>query len=147
MSSFCLISCEKRKCKSVHLKTSRRNRAAAGHGHTVLLRSDGTVIACGGNNSGQCSIPVWKVLRPVCSGRRCDRRPIASLSAMRFEKCWRAIALRCCIRTLLSLIETAKNNILFTRICARAFCPPRSLFPLSPSLSFSHTHRQRRRHR
>jgi hypothetical protein len=31
-------------------------KTAGGH-HTVLLRSDGTAVACGWNNYGQCSIP------------------------------------------------------------------------------------------
>ena len=30
---------------------------SAGYYHTVLLRSDGSAVACGVNNSGQCSIP------------------------------------------------------------------------------------------
>ena len=30
---------------------------SAGAGHTVLLRSDGQVVACGKNQNGQCSIP------------------------------------------------------------------------------------------
>ena len=29
----------------------------AGRDHTVLLRSDGKVVACGSNRGGQCSIP------------------------------------------------------------------------------------------
>eukprot|EP00931_Biecheleriopsis_adriatica_P105658 TRINITY_DN8020_c0_g1_i1.p2 TRINITY_DN8020_c0_g1~~TRINITY_DN8020_c0_g1_i1.p2 ORF type:complete len:108 (+),score=12.49 TRINITY_DN8020_c0_g1_i1:309-632(+) len=33
-------------------------QASAGHVGTVLLRSDGHVVACGGNNHGQCNIPV-----------------------------------------------------------------------------------------
>jgi|ERR1711971_593825 len=32
-------------------------QVAAGVYHTVLLRSDGTVVACGYNGFGQCSIP------------------------------------------------------------------------------------------
>ena len=31
--------------------------AYAGGGHTVLLRSDGQAVACGGNMGGQCNIP------------------------------------------------------------------------------------------
>lgn len=30
---------------------------AVGWEHTVLLRSDGTAVACGGNDDGQCSLP------------------------------------------------------------------------------------------
>merc|ERR1712137_166139 len=29
----------------------------AGHGHTVLLRSDGRAVSCGFNGFGQCNIP------------------------------------------------------------------------------------------
>merc|ERR1712159_978354 len=32
-------------------------QVAAGVCHTVLLKSDGTAVACGHNRNGQCSIP------------------------------------------------------------------------------------------
>ena len=32
-------------------------QVAAGESHTVLLRSNGTAVACGDNEEGQCSIP------------------------------------------------------------------------------------------
>ena len=32
-------------------------QVAAGHHHTVLLRSDGSALACGANQFGQCNIP------------------------------------------------------------------------------------------
>ena len=32
-------------------------QVSAGGAHTVLLRSDGSVVACGANNWGQCNIP------------------------------------------------------------------------------------------
>ena len=32
-------------------------QCAAGDRHTVLLKSDGTAVACGRNASGQCNIP------------------------------------------------------------------------------------------
>ena len=32
-------------------------QVAAGFGHTVLLKNDGTVVACGFDNEGQCRIP------------------------------------------------------------------------------------------
>merc|ERR1712216_546825 len=32
-------------------------QAVVGHCHTVLLKSDGTAVACGDNRFGQCSIP------------------------------------------------------------------------------------------
>ena len=33
------------------------SQVAAGYAHTVLLRSDGTAVACGGNSYGQCRLP------------------------------------------------------------------------------------------
>ena len=35
----------------------RYTQVSAGHFHTVLLRGDGTALACGDNRSGQCNIP------------------------------------------------------------------------------------------
>merc|ERR1719356_208975 len=32
-------------------------QVAAGTHHTVLLRSDGSAVACGGNDDGECEIP------------------------------------------------------------------------------------------
>ena len=32
-------------------------QVSAGRAHTVLLRNDGRVVACGKNDSGQCNIP------------------------------------------------------------------------------------------
>ena len=34
---------------------------SAGYLHTVLLRSDGRAVACGGNFEGQCNIPELEV--------------------------------------------------------------------------------------
>ena len=33
---------------------------AMGNGHTVGLRSDGTVVAAGNNHCGQCDVEEWK---------------------------------------------------------------------------------------
>lgn len=41
----------------VKLKKRWYTQVAAGDYHTVLLRSDGTVIVCGDNSQGQCRIP------------------------------------------------------------------------------------------
>ncbi|CAK9049098.1 E3 ISG15--protein ligase Herc6 [Durusdinium trenchii] len=45
-------------CKIPPLKEGMSyNQVAAGCFHTVLLRSDGDVVACGSNSDGQCDIP------------------------------------------------------------------------------------------
>jgi alpha-tubulin suppressor-like RCC1 family protein len=43
-------------------------RVAAGWGHTVGLRSDGTVVAAGGNPSGQCNVTGWTGITQVSAG-------------------------------------------------------------------------------
>ena len=42
----------------------------AGDGHTVGLRSDGTVLAVGSNISGQCAVEGWTGIMSVCAGNR-----------------------------------------------------------------------------
>ena len=50
---------------------------AAGGGHTVLLRSDGTAVACGRNADGQCHLPALDGgLTYVHSGQSCLLPPI-----------------------------------------------------------------------
>lgn len=41
---------------------------AVGHRHTVGLRSDGSVLACGDNGFGQCDIDSWKNITAVAAG-------------------------------------------------------------------------------
>ena len=36
--------------------------------HTVALRSDGTVLACGDDSFGQCAVGAWKNVTAVCAG-------------------------------------------------------------------------------
>ena len=36
--------------------------------HTVALRSDGTVLACGDNSYGQCGVEGWRGVKAVCAG-------------------------------------------------------------------------------
>jgi len=43
-------------------------QVAAGWGHTVGLKSDGTVIAVGGNPSGQCNVGGWTGIIQVSAG-------------------------------------------------------------------------------
>ena len=50
------------------------HRAAGGGPITVLLRSDGTAVACGDNGWGQCNLPVLvdgRVFTHICAGRAC----------------------------------------------------------------------------
>ena len=44
------------------------NRVAAGDRHTLGLRSDGTVLACGDNAQGQCDVSGWTDVRQVAAG-------------------------------------------------------------------------------
>lgn len=37
-----------------------RSTLAAGRNHTVALKSDGTVLAVGDNNCGQCNVNDWR---------------------------------------------------------------------------------------
>ena len=41
---------------------------SAGANHTVGLKSDGTVIAVGGNLNGQCNVEDWKDIVSVSAG-------------------------------------------------------------------------------
>ncbi len=43
------------------LKVKRwpKNTIAAGRGHTVALKSDGTVVAVGRNKEGECNVSSW----------------------------------------------------------------------------------------
>jgi len=43
---------------------------AAGSYHTVVLRQDGTVAACGDNSSGQCDVSGWKNVVQVFAGAK-----------------------------------------------------------------------------
>lgn len=43
---------------------------AAGNYHTVVLRSDGTVAACGDNSSGQCNVSGWSNIVQVHAGAK-----------------------------------------------------------------------------
>ncbi len=47
---------------------AKRATIAAGYRHTVALRSDGTVVAVGLNDSGQCDVSSWKDIVAVSTG-------------------------------------------------------------------------------
>ncbi len=54
------------------LKTRReslpRGVVDVGFYHTVALRNDGTVLACGDNGFGQCEVGSWRGVTAVCAG-------------------------------------------------------------------------------
>ena len=41
---------------------------SAGYGHTVGLKSDGTVVAVGSNDCGQCNVGGWTDIVAVSAG-------------------------------------------------------------------------------
>jgi len=43
-------------------------QVSAGYYHTVGLKSDGTVVAVGNNDYGQCDVSGWNIIRRICSG-------------------------------------------------------------------------------
>jgi len=52
------------------LKVKRwpKNTIAAGRGHTVALKSDGTVVAVGRNKEGECNVSSWCDIEAVAAG-------------------------------------------------------------------------------
>ena len=48
--------------KPLTLKRMPNQSLAAGHRHTVGLKSDGTVTAVGDNKYGQCDVSSWRIL-------------------------------------------------------------------------------------
>ena len=46
--------------KPLNLSIQKKQTFSAGHYHTVGLKSDGTVVAVGSNNYGQCDVSGWK---------------------------------------------------------------------------------------
>lgn len=49
-------------------ETADRGLIAVGFYHTVALRSDGTVLACGDDSFGQCGVGHWRDAVSVCAG-------------------------------------------------------------------------------
>ena len=44
---------------------------SAGYYHTVGLKADGTVVATGNNNYGECNLSGWKNIVAVSAGENC----------------------------------------------------------------------------
>lgn len=51
-------------------KNLPKGKIAVGDRHTVGLRSDGTVVACGDNSFGQCNVNSWTGIRMVAAGAK-----------------------------------------------------------------------------
>ena len=71
----CTIARLKTDCSSLALAMSLNTlqdqatpMVAAGEGHTVGLRSDGTVVALGDNDYGQCNVGDWRDIIRVAAG-------------------------------------------------------------------------------
>ena len=47
-------------------KFAQRDPISAGGNHTVCLKSDGTVVATGYNENGQCDVSGWKNIKRTC---------------------------------------------------------------------------------
>ncbi|MBR3803438.1 MAG: TIR domain-containing protein [Clostridia bacterium] len=62
------LSDAKRKSFEMWNKIALRDTVAAGYDHTVGLKSDGTVIAVGNNDCGQCDVTNWKNIVSVSAG-------------------------------------------------------------------------------
>ena len=43
---------------------------SAGYEHTVGLKSDGTVVAVGGNEDGQCNVQNWTDIVAISAGNK-----------------------------------------------------------------------------
>lgn len=50
------------------MKRWPKNTIAAGRGHTVALKSDGTVMAVGNNKHGQCDVSSWSDIVAIAAG-------------------------------------------------------------------------------
>merc|ERR1719491_2569511 len=113
-------------------------QVAAGSGHTVLLRSDGVVVACGSNADGKCNIP------PLDGGvtyTQEARRPHVILQAT-FRKFADSTVMQLCF---LSGEECIRVDILPTDIISEVIarlgcdlghrCPPDVLLPNGELLS------------
>ncbi|MBN2984139.1 chromosome condensation regulator [Cohnella algarum] len=53
---------------SLKVKRWPKNTIAAGRRHTVGLKSDGTLVAAGNNESGQCNVNDWSEMAAVAAG-------------------------------------------------------------------------------
>jgi len=52
----------------LNVKRWPKGTIAAGRGHTVALKSDGTVVAVGRNKEGECNVSRWCDIEAVVAG-------------------------------------------------------------------------------
>lgn len=50
------------------VKMSHKDSITAGYRHSVGLKSDGTVVAVGRNNDGQCNVSEWHNIVGIAAG-------------------------------------------------------------------------------
>ena len=50
--------------------TAAQPQVVAGDSHTMGLKSDGTVVAVGWNDNGQCDVSSWTGIQQVAAGRK-----------------------------------------------------------------------------
>jgi alpha-tubulin suppressor-like RCC1 family protein len=53
---------------ALNVKRWPKNTIAAGHRHTVAIKSGGTVVAVGDNGKGQCAVDDWRNIIAVAAG-------------------------------------------------------------------------------
>ena len=58
----------------LQLKRWPKDTIAAGRGHTVALKSDGTVVAVGRNKEGECNVSSWCDIEAVAAAMFIWRR-------------------------------------------------------------------------
>ncbi len=58
----------KEKSKELLPKVAGRETVSTGYDHTVALKNDGTVVAVGDNEYGQCDVSDWTDIIAICAG-------------------------------------------------------------------------------
>lgn len=81
------------------------NKIAAGDTHTVWIKPDGTVGACGGNKKGQCNVSGWRNIVSVACGKNhtaglCSDGTVVACGSSFWDECkvsgWKNIVAIAC---------------------------------------------------
>ena len=56
------------RCRALWKELQQRNTIATSHCHAIGLRADGTVVAAGSNEDGQCNVSEWENVISVAAG-------------------------------------------------------------------------------